>query len=74
MLKRFPPQAMWYDTWTALLDFHRESDGAAGPPPDPFPPEAWPFASDEMKTRRWEATITWARVHGVEDLLIGAED
>lgn len=64
---------MWYDTWHALLDFHRRSE-ATRPPPEPYPAVAWTLASDQMKQHRWEATVAWARAYGVEDLLLGTED
>ena len=72
-MKNYPDRAAWYDTWAALDHFHRQSRGSS-PPPDPIPLEAWPFASDQVKERRWEATVAWAKVHGIEDLLLGSLD
>jgi len=49
-MKNYPDQAAWYDTWVALVDFHRKIGGTS-PPPNPIRLEAWPFASDKVKER-----------------------
>ncbi len=65
-----PKPNVWSDIYLSLLSaFEAEPDLYAGPPPKLLILSGWNFSNDLEKKNRWEATVEWANVNGLDGLI-----